>query len=202
MREYVIYKGHTYFIQTSNRYYQNGNKDVTERLLHRAIWSDHYGAIPDGHIIHHKDHDWRNNNIENLELMELRKHLSDHAKELHSNSEYIKQNKESLLKAQESAKIWHASEEGLAWHKKHGKECWIDRKLHKVNCIVCKKEVETPFPTRTKYCSKSCRQKIDYQKHKTDKRNCCVCNKEFLANKYTKVMACSRKCGNNIRWMN
>jgi hypothetical protein len=40
------------------------------KLLHRVIWQLANGTIPDGYVVHHKDHDKTNNNISNLELVE------------------------------------------------------------------------------------------------------------------------------------
>lgn len=37
-------------------------------LVHRLIWIYHYGDIPDGNYVDHKDHNARNNRIENLRL--------------------------------------------------------------------------------------------------------------------------------------
>lgn len=47
-------------------------------LEHRLIWEAEHGPIPDGYVIHHKDHNRANNKLENLELMEARTHTSHH----------------------------------------------------------------------------------------------------------------------------
>lgn len=36
--------------------------------VHRLIWIYHFGHIPEGHLIDHKDHDKLNNNIDNLRI--------------------------------------------------------------------------------------------------------------------------------------
>jgi hypothetical protein len=166
MSNYIEYKGSRFRIQSSGRYYQDNNKSAKERLLHRRIWADNYGDIPYGYVIHHKDHNWKNNDISNLELIEIGKHLSDHAKKLHKEPEYIKKNKESLNKAQKKAKEWHSSKEGLNWHSKHGKDTWIDRKKDKIICILCGKESQKHFVGRkdVRFCSSSCQDKEYYKK--------------------------------------
>ena len=59
-------------------YYRLSDK----RLLHRAIWEEYYGQkIPEGYVIHHKDHNPKNNNINNLQLMTAEEHLSHHHKD-------------------------------------------------------------------------------------------------------------------------
>jgi hypothetical protein len=199
VKEHVIYKGNKYYIQSTGRYYQNGNSHIKPRLLHRKVWFDHYGEIPEGYVIHHKDHNWRNNNIDNLELIEKKLHLKNHAKELYNNDDYVRKNKIALNKAQIAAKQWHASKVGHEWHIKHGKSCWENKKKSPINCCVCNKIYLTPFPSRTRFCSQSCQQKISYQYHKTDIRFCKICNKEFKANKYRKTLTCSRSCGSKLR---
>ncbi len=41
---------------------------------HRFVWEQHYGSIPKGFIIHHKNHDKTDNRVENLELLLKKKH--------------------------------------------------------------------------------------------------------------------------------
>jgi len=48
--------------------------------IHRLVWQYHNGPILDGFDIHHKDENKHNNNIDNLELIEKRKHKSSHKK--------------------------------------------------------------------------------------------------------------------------
>lgn len=50
------------------------------KLLHRFIYEELVGEIPDGYVIHHKDFDKTNNSIDNLELMTFTEHKSLHAK--------------------------------------------------------------------------------------------------------------------------
>lgn len=47
----------------------------------RYIWEKYLGEIPKGHIVHHKDRNPLNDNIENLELISRAKHLAEHRKE-------------------------------------------------------------------------------------------------------------------------
>ena len=54
----IIYKNH-------KKYYE-----------HRYIWEQNYGTIPNGNIIHHKDGNKLNNDIENLECMTIGEHNS------------------------------------------------------------------------------------------------------------------------------
>ena len=159
VKEHAIYNGKKYWIQSTGRYYQVGRHNDEERLLHRAVWVDSNGPIPQGYVVHHKDHNWRNNSIENLELIEMSQHLSDHMKERYDDPEYVKSNEESLKKAVEAAKEWHQSPEGRKWHSEHGKRSWVNKKKHPINCQVCGKEHMTAFPGRTRFCSVNVKEK-------------------------------------------
>lgn len=46
--------------------------------LHRAVYSYYYGEIPDGYVIHHKDWNPYNNNIDNLQLLTRSAHKKIH----------------------------------------------------------------------------------------------------------------------------
>ena len=59
--------------------------------LTRAIWKAHNGHIPPGAVIHHKDKDTANNDINNLELITSN---SAHIRKYHSPYKY----KESMIK--------------------------------------------------------------------------------------------------------
>lgn len=47
-------------------------------LRSRVIWEGHNGPIPRGKIIHHKDHDTLNDEIENLSCLTRAEHLREH----------------------------------------------------------------------------------------------------------------------------
>lgn len=193
----VVYQGDTYRVQSSGRYYQSDKKDVPHRLLHRRIWSDHFGEIPPNHHIHHIDENWRNNDISNLECIYGPDHLSHHKSEqIRQNP---KQNQEWLEMARVKAAEWHRSEEGREWHSKNGKASWVGREPTSSNCSVCNTEYETFFASRSRFCSTSCAQKVAYKRHFTDTRVCAWCGDEFLANRYRTTACCSRTCANQKR---
>jgi len=53
-------------------------KEMSE---HRLIWEQHYGKIPKGYIIHHKDENRSNNDINNLQLLTTSQHAELHSSE-------------------------------------------------------------------------------------------------------------------------
>lgn len=57
--------------------------DGNRELMHRYVWEFHYGRIPANHDIHHKNHDKKDNRIENLELLEKGEHTRQHQYKQH-----------------------------------------------------------------------------------------------------------------------
>lgn len=193
--DFIEYAGRRFWLQSSGRYFQSGVKTDTERLLHRRIWADAHGPIPDGHDVHHKDGDWRNNVLENLECLPTRVHRSAHTKELWQRPETEAAMRAGLAKAQVAAPAWHASQEGREWHAKNALAAWENRKWHPATCVVCKAEYETPFPDRAMYCTKACENKAAHAKYR-ETRKCVQCGEEFSAFKFAPYECCSRTCGN------
>jgi len=77
-----------------------------EKKEHRKIWKKYHGAIPEGYVIHHKDGNKKNNNIENLQAMKSEEHLSLHHAGLKKKGHkaFNKTNKEIRKKIFELAK--------------------------------------------------------------------------------------------------
>lgn len=197
--EYVDYCGERFYIQSSKRYFQSGRKNTSERLLHRRIWSDVNGPIPDGMVIHHKDGDWKNNNINNLELLPNVEHCKVHMDIRWRNAEQAVVFIEGLEKAREKAKEWHRSVEGREWHTENGKLSWQNKKTTMVSCVVCSSDFETYFPQKAKTCCKSCRQKLNYKNRFVTESTCQECGSVFMGSKYKTVSFCSRGCSNRHR---
>ena len=72
-----VFRGAKYW-RSQSRFMRHG------RLLHRAVWEAAHGPIPAGHHIHHRNHDWRDNRLENLECLPAVAHKSHHAKQRRS----------------------------------------------------------------------------------------------------------------------
>src|SRR3990167_8562415 len=159
--EYIIYRGQKYNRYPNSKrrqlrvyfYRHSGNKE-SPFALHRQIWIDNNGEIPKGFVIHHIDGDSLNNDIENLECLSAKEHASNHMRE----PARAAMSKKNIFIAQESAKAWHSSPEGIAWHKIHGKESWSKRKTIRCHCVVCGKDFDALWKNAS-VCSDSCNGK-------------------------------------------
>lgn len=60
--------------------------DGKNKHIHRLEWIKHNGEIPKNCIIHHKDEDKTNWNIENLEMINRSTHVLKHQHNVHSES--------------------------------------------------------------------------------------------------------------------
>lgn len=74
----VDYGGDRFYFRTGGGYYTSSK---TGRKLHRVIWEDIHGPIPEKCVVHHIDGDTTNNKVENLELMGWGAHSSYHNRE-------------------------------------------------------------------------------------------------------------------------
>lgn len=63
------------------------------------IWEKHFGEIPKGYLIHHKDRNALNDNIENLELMSRAEHLAEHRKEHDEIKKRLSQKKAWMIRS-------------------------------------------------------------------------------------------------------
>ena len=162
--ESVIYKGEVFAVLNTGRYYcsgRHGGKNVgNERLLHRRIWVEHNGKIPENHHIHHIDDNWRNNNIENLECIEASEHSRLHMEERFKDDTYREKNRRQLIESSEKAKEWHKSEEGREWHKQHAKKQFSKREYKTYKCEVCGKEAPLEL-SRDPVCSHFVRNTVE-----------------------------------------
>ena len=120
------FNGERYYLCGS--YFQRRGK-----RLHRAVWEYHNGPIPAGFHVHHVDGKTRNNQPENLALLEGRAHERSHMRQ----PERRKKSRELIRAAIAAAPEWHGSEAGKAWHGQHAREYWEHAPLQEYVCTYC-----------------------------------------------------------------
>ncbi|MFW6120648.1 MAG: HNH endonuclease signature motif containing protein [Petrotogales bacterium] len=181
-KKVITYKGRKYWISGNGKYFYNdkyngnGKKGRKKIALHRKIYEDNFGEIPEGYIVHHKNGDTFNNKPSNLESKPRGKHQSEHVKEWFKDPEYRKKNRKSLKKAQQKARTWHKSKKGREWHKDHYDESLGMAKKHEHTCVICGKKYYSTRIKKTKYCSDKCRNKRHsyYKKKNNKEKSICV----------------------------
>ena len=122
----VHFNGTKYTLLGKKRYYLSSSTINKGRKnpkgLHVAIWEFYNKkTIQKGFVIHHKDGDWFNNDIDNLECLSRKQHAQEHIQE------FTKEKREHLARIRELTKVWHASEEGREWHRQNGKNAWKNK---------------------------------------------------------------------------
>ena len=189
---FVEYKGKRFVKDMKHGYYHAHFGDKV-KSLHRVVWEDNFGEIPNGFHIHHIDGNKDNNEISNLEMINAHDHLSNHSKaNFEANREEITNR---LLEAQELAKSWHKSEEGREWHSKHGKAVFSKISELEFECVNCGNKFKSKN-RHARFCSNKCRSAFRRKLHVDDvERRCEVCGTVFITNKYSKRRFCSWRCG-------
>ena len=182
--------------RTDRLYYKPAGNHIRRGInnLHREIWKDHYGDIPEGGHIHHKDGDTLNNDIENLECVPEHEHLSGHSKEHSPGPDHME-------RIRPLATEWHRSNEGRAWHREHGGRVYRNRKPREFTCDFCGCEFESKdYRGGKRYCTGKCRAAARRREGADDEtKTCPVCEEEYRTNKYKPTKTCSRKCGADLR---
>jgi hypothetical protein len=165
--------------------------------MHIVVYESYNGKIPKNHHIHHMDGNRSNNSIENLKLMSTREHLSLHS----SKPENVERARKHAEKIRPLTKAWHASKEGLEWHRNHGIQGWENRDTFEMVCHHCGIRYITKVYHQI-FCSNKCkssaRRACGIDNIEVD---CEYCGKKFIKSKYSKSFACSIKCGAKVSWI-
>lgn len=183
--------------RSDREYFKRTPPDGRPVYLHRQVWEDNFGAIPDGWHVHHKDEDCQNNDPANLECLSPAEHRSHHGAWNGRQREYL----EHLAKIRPLTKAWHASEEGIEWHRRHGIRTWQNRVPLRKTCDQCGEAFDDPNRRDTnRFCSNKCKSAWR-RAHGLDneQRKCEQCGGEFTVNKYRRTRFCSRSCAQRSR---
>jgi len=156
------FNGKIYRLYPGERYFSRGIK-----RMHTAVWEHFNGKIPKTHEMHHKNENTWDNRICNLEIKDKVIHQREHGRK-----RYLK-NKDWFAKFHsagiEAAKLWHASPDGIKWHRENGKRMWINREHKTLVCQVCGKEYQTRHAGVSKYCHPNCKAKALRKRRKEER---------------------------------
>lgn len=156
--EVVEYRGNRYrrYPDSKHKHHRNYFHATEPRrgFLHRHIWEDNFGPIPDGFDVHHRSEDTTDNSPGNLECISKLEHRRKHRMQ----GETLERQKRHLDRVRDRAAEWHASDEGREWHRQNSNAMWEDRPTVQKVCECCGQTYNTFFPARANFCGKSCAQ--------------------------------------------
>lgn len=208
--EIAIYKGDKYrrlpesTRKKARNYFKRTIKPdgrTTVAYLHREIYKNEVGEIPDGNHIHHIDKNPLNNDVTNLQCLTMQEHHSLHSREYcNTHKEKIRAN---LDRIRPMTKVWQQSEAGKAHYIKMGTLSAQKREYKHLICAECGKEYTSNGPN-TKYCSVKCAKVWQMLERKNPEaynveRTCIICDKGFMVNKYRNIKTCSKECSHILR---
>ena len=128
---YYDWNGTRWYRNRKDHYYRDPSGGV---LLHVAIWTNANGPAPDGHVIHHRDHNRDNNSIDNLQALADRDHRRHHLKD---------------------NKRWASAQTSEA-AKARATQQWADREPTEHRCEHCGSSFWSTG-MRAKFCHANCR---------------------------------------------
>lgn len=195
--ETTEYKGRTFrrypdAKRRSDRVYFKRTIGYRPTFLHRMVYEDNFGVIPNGMHVHHKDGNEANNSPENLELLTPSQHANEHMDD--ERTEWCRKNLSE--KARPKASEWHKDQANRAHHVKIGAMAYKSFLPEDKKCMQCD-TIFTPrkIGNKDKFCSNKCKSAAR-RKSGVDniKKNCELCGVEFVSDKYAKVRFCGRSC--------
>ena len=200
-REAINYKGEWYYRYPdspnwADKCYFRCRPDKLERYLHRQIWIDNFGDIPDGYDIHHKDLNPLNNDISNLDCLPQSEHNHKHP----ITEVRLKLLREHLNRIRSLTVDWHGTPEGLEWHRQHGIDAYKNRQPLQKICAQCGNAFsDLTRQSTTRFCSNKCKSKWRRLSGRDDEtRTCVICQTSFVINKYSDTKTCSKICDGKL----
>lgn len=191
----AVYCGYKFRRDPKTGYYLCTRKTDAGRRerLHVYVWRKENGDIPDGHHIHHKDEDKRNNDLSNLECIPRFDHISLHSKERAEkfHDAVIRNLREN---AAPKAAEWHKSDTGRKWHKENAFPVWEMEKTEHI-CTYCGKKYMSREVGHNLFCSNRCKAAARRKSGVDDEtRTCAHCGRGFTANRYSTKRFCAAEC--------
>lgn len=192
--EPIVYNGRKYRKRKDQKYFCCSRaKGIYSRYLHRQMWYDKHGTIPQGFQVHHLNHDSLDNRMENLGILGRREHMQLHSRER------VKKDPEFFIRLQKAgikvAPLWHASKEGNEWHRNHwAKSLGKSMKDREHVCEYCGNKHLTKA-SRTRFCSEKCG--AAWRRHSgidDEVRKCKKCGIDFMADKYQRNVVNCHSC--------
>ena len=158
---------HRKFSRIPNGHYYSA---TLKKFIHVAIWEFYNGAIPKGYVVHHKDFNPANNNLDNLQIMTRFEHMKIHnaARQpqeyicTYCGKKFYKYNNR-----QDTANNFCSEKCDRKWRKLH--KLYFEERI----CVICGEKFSVPKNSKTKTCSMPCSRKLAVQTTKTNALHSC-----------------------------
>ena len=117
--------------------YKKTKRDGSTVPVHRLIWEQTFGPIPDGCVIHHVDGNGHNNRLDNLMLLTQAQHRELHARLRREGVDPVDPTDPEVIKERERCKEHHARHRDEAnakareYHATHKEQRRAYREAHK-----------------------------------------------------------------------
>lgn len=172
----IEYRGIKYRLNGKSGHYRcwiKGEQEV-RMMLHRQIYIDHFGPIPDGYDVHHIDGNALNNEPSNLMVLSKKEHMQHHANERKQNVEYMQKTLRTNRRNQPPTL--------------------------QLECHICGGIFEACVP-EARYCSTRCNSHaIRTNPKNQETRVCLICGSNFTRYYNNPAKTCSSRCGRAMMW--
>jgi endogenous inhibitor of DNA gyrase (YacG/DUF329 family) len=149
----------------------NGKHYQTMVYMHREVWEAANGPIPRGFHVHHKNHDQRDNRLENFELL--------------SHSDHSRRHVDANLGPSRARAVKNA-------HAAMARNRELRRKaVHK--CVVCNGAYHSAAKHPAGFCSSRCLESARSNAFTGDNRLCEHCGTGYTATRRVQRF-CSKRC--------
>lgn len=187
----IRYRGFSYRRQPGRAYYAASGWAIAKHgrsSLHRDVYRDHHGTIPDGWHVHHIDGDTENNDPANLEAISP----SDHARHHYA---------ERAERMAERRAEWMATPEGREVRRRAAAKMRANTPARETTCAHCGAAITTRAGKGRLYCNDDCEYQARRQKNL---RPCPICGSAFggQVNGKRAARTCSYACGWELRRRN
>jgi hypothetical protein len=150
--------------------YKDGHYATLVRL-HREVWEQANGPIPDSFHVHHKNGDKRDNSLENLELLSHGQHSAHHVEA------NLAPHREKALRNAFETRLRNSA----------------DRRLATLVCVQCGGEYSSGARRPRRFCSSRCVEAARAGAFARQRRKCEHCGQEYFATRRVQRY-CSRLC--------
>jgi hypothetical protein len=121
------------------RWWDKASRSGRRIYYHIYLWQLENGPVPSGHVIHHRDRNKRNNNLNNLELMTVREHnVLHHTKHGRTITDAEEYEREKRKRYYESHKAQILAAKHEEYKKNRDKYVSYSRQYREANIELCR----------------------------------------------------------------